>query len=540
MRGRMPAIARSRSKAEPSASCRCGSGTKPIGILAAAGRPVEAGTLDTLAGVVAIAIERANLLEERKAGELTRQSEQLKTALLASIGHDLRTPLTAITVAASNLLAAELPAEDRLGQSQLILAEAERLRRLFQNILEMARIDAGAVSKEIRWTHPSEIVAAARTQVEHTLAGRELVITIDRDVPVHLDPRLTATALAHLLENASQYSPARSPIDVSARLSGEELVIEVRDHGPGIAPADLAHVFERFYRGETREDPCLGHRHGPVDRSRTAGGRRRPRVGREPPGRRGAVHDRRSRVREGRRSRGPAARMTHLSRILLVDDETAIQRAVGPLLRARGYDVEVAGTGMDALAMFEARTPDLIVLDLGLPDLEGTEVCRRIRAKSSVPIIVLSARTAEADKVNALDLGADDYVTKPFGAEELVARIRVALRRVATPEAADTGIFRVGTLTIDYDRRRLLRDDTEIRLTPKEFELLSLLARNHDRVLTHRTILKAVWGPNAVEQPEHLWTLVAQLRKKIEPDPTHPKYLLSEPWVGYRFVADGG
>ena len=124
--------------------------------------------------------------------------------------------------------------------------------------------------------------------------------------------------------------------------------------------------------------------------------------------------------------------MTHPSRILLVDDETAIQRAVGPLLRARGYDVEVAGTGTDALALFEARTPDLIVLDLGLPDLEGTEVCRRIRAASAVPIIVLSARTAEADKVNALDLGADDYVTKPFGAEELVARIRVALRRVAT------------------------------------------------------------------------------------------------------------
>ena len=258
MRERMPAIARSRSKAEPSASCRCASGTKPIGILAAAGRPVEAGTLDTLAGVVAIAIERANLLEERKAGELTRQSEQLKTALLASIGHDLRTPLTAITVAASNLLAAELPAEDRLGQSQLILAEAERLGRLFQNILEMARIDAGAVSKEIRWTHPSEIVAAARKQVEHTLAGRELLVTIDRDVPVHLDPRLTATALAHLLENASQYSPALSPIDVSARLSGEELVIEVRDHGPGIAPADLVHVFERFYRGETAKTRASG------------------------------------------------------------------------------------------------------------------------------------------------------------------------------------------------------------------------------------------------------------------------------------------
>ena len=231
--------------------------------------------------------------------------------------------------------------------------------------------------------------------------------------------------------------------------------------------------------------------------------------------------------------------MTHRPRILLVDDEVAIQRAVGPLLRSRGYEVDVAATGADALERFAQMPPDLIVLDLGLPDLEGTEVCRRVRAKSDVPIIILSARGGEADKVNALDVGADDYVTKPFGPEELLARIRVALRRVVSDDSPETGVLRAGALTIDYDRRRVVRDDTEIRLTPKEFELLSLLARNHDRVLTHRVILKAVWGPNAVEQPEHLWTLVAQLRKKIEPDPTRPKYLLSEPWVGYRFATDG-
>jgi two-component system KDP operon response regulator KdpE len=229
--------------------------------------------------------------------------------------------------------------------------------------------------------------------------------------------------------------------------------------------------------------------------------------------------------------------MTAQPRILLVDDEAAIQRALAPLLRSRGYDVDVAGTAAEALQMFADRSPALVVLDLGLPDLEGTEVCRRIRSASQVPIIVLSARGSEADKVNALDLGADDYVTKPFGPEELLARIRVALRRVAVEET-ETGAVRAGALTIDYDRRRVVRDGTEIRLTPKEFDLLSLLVRNHDRVLTHRAILKAVWGPNAVEQPEHLWTLVAQLRKKIEPDPTNPKYLLSEPWVGYRFATE--
>jgi two-component system KDP operon response regulator KdpE len=229
--------------------------------------------------------------------------------------------------------------------------------------------------------------------------------------------------------------------------------------------------------------------------------------------------------------------VTSAARILLVDDELSIQRAVAILLESRGYHVDVASTGAAALRMAEEQPPDLVVLDLGLPDLDGTEVCRQLRRASKTPIIVLSARADEAEKVKALDLGADDYVTKPFGPEELVARIRVALRRVMSAEMPDGGQFVAGDLTIDYDRRRVLLQDVEIRLTPKEFELLSLLARNHDRVLTHRAILKAIWGPNAVGQPEHLWALVAQLRKKIEPDPGVPRYLLSEPWVGYKFVS---
>ncbi len=233
-------------------------GTKPIGLLAAAGRPIEAGTLDALGGVVAIAIERAQFLEERKAGELTRQSEALKTALLASLGHDLRTPLTSIRVAATNIKASSLTAEDRLEQGDVILGEVERLTRLFENVLEMARIDAGAISREARWVHPSEIVAAARDQVEQMLQQHKLGVSIDSDVPVRIDPRVTATALAHLLENAAQYAPPDSPIDVCCRVNDEGLVIQVRDHGPGIAAADLPRLFERFYRGEAAKARASG------------------------------------------------------------------------------------------------------------------------------------------------------------------------------------------------------------------------------------------------------------------------------------------
>ena len=229
--------------------------------------------------------------------------------------------------------------------------------------------------------------------------------------------------------------------------------------------------------------------------------------------------------------------MTRSARILLVDDEVSIQRAVAPLLRSRGYEVDVAGSGSDALKAVNVRTPDLMVLDLGLPDLEGSAVCRHVRDTSALPIIILSARGSDADKVAALDLGADDYVTKPFSPEELLARIRVALRRAFTEDEPESGRAQLGDLAIDYDRRRVIRRGEDIRLTPKEFELLSLLARNADRVLTHRTILKAIWGANAVDQPEHLWVLVGQLRKKIEIDPAHPRYLVSEPWVGYRLAS---
>ena len=225
------------------------------------------------------------------------------------------------------------------------------------------------------------------------------------------------------------------------------------------------------------------------------------------------------------------------ARILIVDDEPNIIGAVSPLLRARGYDVLSAMSGRAALETIDRDKPDLIVLDLSLPDIDGVEVCRRVRQTSSVPILVLSARAGERDKVSALDAGADDYVTKPFGAEELLARIRATLRRVENPPSPSEAMVR-GDLVIDRERFRVLRSGEEVRLTPKEFELLALLAQHAGRVLTHRTILKAIWGSHLVDQPEHLRVLVGSLRKKIEPNPSSPKYVLTEPWVGYRFADD--
>jgi len=222
-------------------------------------------------------------------------------------------------------------------------------------------------------------------------------------------------------------------------------------------------------------------------------------------------------------------------RILVIDDEPNILGTLAPLLRARGYEVFTAMNGRAGIETVDREKPDLIVLDLGLPDMDGVEVCRKIRDDLNVPIVVLSARGAEGDKVRALDVGADDYVTKPFGAEELLARIRAALRRSDAPPPASEPIVR-GGLTIDRERFRVLRDGEEVRLTPKEFELLTYLAQHPGRVLTHRAILKAIWGPNAVDQPEHLRVLVGALRKKIETNPSSPHYILTEPWVGYRFA----
>jgi two-component system, OmpR family, KDP operon response regulator KdpE len=220
--------------------------------------------------------------------------------------------------------------------------------------------------------------------------------------------------------------------------------------------------------------------------------------------------------------------------ILVVDDEAQITRVLKTSLSSQGYGIRTAGDGEEALQVLQDWSPDLIITDLRMPNMNGLELCREIRKESRVPIIVLSVKGEETIKVEALDAGADDYVTKPFSMNELTARIRAALRRAAAPEEPEVSVIEIGVFRIDVPARTVLVKAREVHLTPKEFDLLIYLARHQGKVLTHRALLSAVWGPNSVEQPEYLRVFVGQLRKKLEADDS-PKYIVTEPWVGYRF-----
>jgi two-component system, OmpR family, KDP operon response regulator KdpE len=227
------------------------------------------------------------------------------------------------------------------------------------------------------------------------------------------------------------------------------------------------------------------------------------------------------------------------SRVLVVDDEPQITRVLRTVLTSQGYQVQTAAEGESALANFSEWRPELVITDLYMPHMDGLELCRRIRAISTVPIIVLSVKGEERTKVEALDSGADDYVTKPFGMDELLARVRAALRRGSNAGETEVDAFDAGDFRVDLGSRRVHARGQEVRLTPKEFELFVYMARHPNRVITHRALLEAVWGEASQEQPEYLRVFMGQLRKKLEPDPSNPKYLVTEPWVGYRFNPNG-
>lgn len=225
------------------------------------------------------------------------------------------------------------------------------------------------------------------------------------------------------------------------------------------------------------------------------------------------------------------------ARILVVDDEPAMLRALRTLLVRQGFQVELAETGRQALESYSYVRPDLILLDLGLPDISGLEVIREVRARANTPIVVLSVRGEERDKVAALDLGADDYLTKPFGVDELLARIRVELRHAARPLSGTAAVFRTGDLEVDLEHRWVRVSSSEIHLSPTEYELLKALVTHPNKVLTDHMLLQQVWGPEYGSEGHYLHVYIARLRKKLELDPQKPRYLVTEPGVGYRLLA---
>ncbi len=230
--------------------------------------------------------------------------------------------------------------------------------------------------------------------------------------------------------------------------------------------------------------------------------------------------------------------MSNAPHILVIDDEPQIQRAIRTILTEKGFQVSTASRGEEGLTLAAAREPDIVILDLGLPDIDGIEVTRRLREWTQCPILILSVRDSERDKVAALDQGADDYLTKPFGIEELLARVRVALRHSSSRQGAQSKLVKAGDLSIDLAWHLVKRGEEEIKLTGTEYKLLAYLAANHGRVLTHQSILTHVWGPADADHTEYLRVYMRQLRKKLEADPEQPQYILTEPGIGYRFIAD--
>jgi two-component system, OmpR family, KDP operon response regulator KdpE len=221
--------------------------------------------------------------------------------------------------------------------------------------------------------------------------------------------------------------------------------------------------------------------------------------------------------------------------ILVVDDEPQITRVLKTTLLSQGYGTRAASDGFEALQMMKSWSPDLLITDLRMPNMDGLDLCRQVRAQSQIPIIVLSVRGEERTKVEALDAGADDYVTKPFSTKELLARVRAALRRASVKEEPETTLIEIGDFRIDVEGRSVEVRGRSVHLTPKEFDLLVYLAKHPGKVVTHRALLSAIWGDNSLEQPEYLRVFVGHLRKKLELEEGQAKYILTEPWVGYRF-----
>ena len=436
--------------------------------------------LPALAALLAVATDRDRLEREALDAEALRRSDLVKTALLRAVSHDLRSPLTGVRTAVGALrnTSLHLSDEDRADLLETIAVDSERLQRLVGDLLDLSRLEAGGAAPE------QERVVARRPRpgVGRRRSARATASSVVGEAPlVDVDAVQIQRVLANLIENALKYSPRRRRTSlVRITATRKEAIVRVVDQGPGLPEAELERVFEPFYRRERRH--ALRRRARSRDRARLRRSERRPRVGRVQAG---AGCDLRA-CAAGRRGARGAAGMNG-QRVLVVDDEPQILRALRTTLRGAGYTVDSAATATEALTAAAAHPPEAVILDLVLPDGNGTDVCRELRSWSDAPVIVLSAVGEERQKIAALDAGADDYVTKPFGVDELLARLRAVLRRRGAEQPEP--VLEIGDLRIDVPQRIVTVRGARVKLSPHEFDLLRVLAQHRGKLLTHRALL---------------------------------------------------
>ena len=446
--------------------------------------------------------------------------DRQRTALLAAVGHDLRTPLAGIKASVTTLRQTDVDwsQQERDELLETIEESADRLDSIVANLLDASRLQAGAVSVRSEPVALDEVIGAAVLAVPG--AAERVTVDVPEDLPlVQADADLLERVLANLLDNAVRHGADRGEIEVSAIAGAESAKLKVVDHGPGVPP-----------------DQREGHVRAVPATRRQRRSRRRPRAdGRT------RIHgsdgrcSHRGRVIRRRIDHAASTAAREMTRVLIVEDEPGLRKALAINLRARKYDVTAAADGRAALAGAARKPPDVVVLDLGLPDMDGTEVIEGLRGWSQAPIIVLSARDEQDDKVIALDAGADDYMTKPFGMDELLARLRAALRRSGRdPEAP---VVKTASFSIDLGAKQARTNAGSVHLTPTEWHLLEVLIRHEGKLVSRQQLLHEVWGPAYETETNYLRVYMAQLRRKLEPEPAHPRHLITEPGMGYRFVS---
>ena len=466
--------------------------------------------------------------------------EATRRDFVANVSHELKTPVGAMGVLAEALLASADDPETVRRFAEKMLAESNRLANMVGELIELSRLQGAERLPDLEAVDVDTVVAEALSRYKVAADNADIAITTDAPTGYRVlgDQPLLVTAIANLVSNAIAYSPNGSSVSISRRRRGDNIEIAVTDRGIGIARADQERVFERFFRVDKARSRATGGtglglaivKHVAANHNGSIRLWSQPGTGSTFTLSIPAYPDDRRRIG---RTRGLATPMTS---VLIVEDEESLADPLAFLLRKEGFEATVVADGPSALAEFERAGADIVLLDLMLPGMSGTDVCKQLRSRSSVPVIMVTARDSEIDKVVGLELGADDYVTKPYSARELIARIRAVLRRGndADDSGIGDGVLEAGPVRMDVERHVVSVNGEPITLPLKEFDLLEYLMRNSGRVLTRGQLIDRVWGADYVGDTKTLDVHVKRLRSKIEADPANPVHLVTVRGLGYK------